>query len=98
MKDKNEFIEKIIFYAKEIHFPAVRRYLEEDLSEARSSNLSYEEFLCYLLQKEYDARIENGKLARIRIANFPAKKYLEDLKVEKLPAQCRNKLKVLRKL
>ncbi len=98
MKDKNEFIEKIIFYAKEIHFPAVRRYLEEDLSEARSSNLSYEEFLCYLLQKEYDARIENGKLARIRIANFPAKKYLEDLKVEELPVECRNKLKVLESL
>jgi len=27
MKDKNEFIEKIILYSKEIHFPAVRKYL-----------------------------------------------------------------------
>lgn len=98
MKDKNEFIEKIIFYSKEIHIPAVRRYLDDELLEARSKNLSYEEFLCELLQKEYDARVENGKLARIRIADFPAKKHLEDLKVKELPVDCRNKLKVLESL
>jgi len=98
MKDKNEFIEKIILYSKEIHFPAVRRYLTEDLQEARAKNLSYEEFLYGILQKEYDARTENGKLSRIRIAGFPAKKYLEDLKTEDLPVDCRNKLKTLASL
>jgi DNA replication protein DnaC len=98
MKDKNEFIEKIILYSKEIHFPAVRRYLTEDLGEARAKNLSYEEFLCEILQKEYDMRVENGKLARIRIAGFPAKKSLEDLKTEDLTVDCRNKLKTLASL
>ena len=56
-KIKMNLPKKIIFYKKEIHFSAVRRYLKEDLLKARSSNLSYEEFLCCLLQKEYDARI-----------------------------------------
>jgi DNA replication protein len=95
---KNEFVEKIIFYSKEIHFPAVRSSLTEDLEEARANNLSYEEFLCSILQKEYDARTENGKLSRIRIAGFPAKKYLEDLKSQDLPVDCGNKLKILASL
>jgi DNA replication protein DnaC len=97
MKDSrnDDFLQKIIFYSKELHFPAVRNYLAEDLQQARVKNLSYEEFLCDILQKEYDARTENGKIARIRIAGFPAKKYLEDLKVDDLPVDCRNKLKVL---
>ena len=98
MKDKNEFTQKIIFYSKEIHFPAVRANLIQDLQEARAKNLSYEEFLCSILQKEYDARIENGKLARIRIAGFPAKKYLEDLKVEELPQDAQRKLNILKTL
>jgi len=50
------------------------------------------------LQKEYDARVENGKLSRIRIANFPVKKYLEDLKTENLTVDCLNKLKILASL
>ena len=100
MKDnkKDDFIQKIMFYSKEIHFPAVRGYLAEGLEAARAKNLSYEEFLCDILQKEYDARTENGKISRIRIAGFPAKKYIEDLKVEDLPVDCRNKLKVLSSL
>lgn len=100
MKDnkKNDFIQKIVFYSKELHFPAVRNYLAEDLQQARAKNLSYEEFLCDILQKEYDQRTENGKLNRIRIAGFPAKKYLEDIKVEHLPVDCRNKLKILSSL
>src|SRR3989304_9841874 len=98
MKDKNEFTQKIIFYSKEIHFPAVRANLIQDLQEARAKNLSYEDFMCSILQKEYDARIENGKLARIRIAGFPAKKYLEDLKVEELPQDAQRKLNILKTL
>jgi len=98
MKDKNEFTQKIILYTKEIHIPALRKYFQEDAIQARDKNLSYEEFLCGLLQKEYDSRIENGKISRIRIAGFPAKKYLEDLKIEDLPVDCRNKLKTLESL
>jgi len=78
----NEIVEKIITYSNQIHLPAVRKYLSEELDTARSKNLSYEEFLCSILEKEYDMRVDNGKLARIRIAGFPCKKYIEDLKNE----------------
>ena len=94
----NEIVEKIITYSNQIHLPAVRKYLSEELDTARSKNLSYEEFLCSILEKEYDMRVDNGKLARIRIAGFPCKKYIEDLKVEELPADGANKLKMLTSL
>jgi len=41
--------------------------------KANIKNLSYEEFLCNLLLKEYDLMLENGKKNRIMLANFPYK-------------------------
>ena len=43
-------------------------------------------------------RVSNGVLNRIRIAGFPCKKYMEDLKTECLPVDCQNKLKILTSL
>ena len=98
-EDKNnEIIEKIISYESKIHLPAIRKYLVEELNEARSSNLSFEKFLLNLLKKEYDMRESNGVLARIRIAGLLCKKYIEDLKIERLPLDCQNKLKILTSL
>ena len=93
MKNSNrkDLIKEVIKYSTELRLPAIRKYLEDDLRDAIKNNLSYEQFLYSLLQKEYDARIENGKLNRIRIAYFPAKKYLEDLKVEELPKDAQGK-------
>ncbi len=41
--------------------------------------------------KEADLRSENAKQNRIRRANFPYKKYLEDLVIEDLPEDARKK-------
>ncbi|MCL6087529.1 MAG: IS21-like element helper ATPase IstB [Actinobacteria bacterium] len=95
---KKDLIKDIIKYSIELRLPAIRKYLEDDLEDATKNNLSYEKFLHSLLEKEYDARIENGKLNRIRIAGFPFKKYLEDLKVEELPKDAQAKLGILKTL
>ena len=97
-KDKKDLIRNIIEYSKELRLPAIRRNLEDNFLDAVKNNLSYEQFLHGLLQKEYDARIENGKLNRIRIAAFPAKKHLEDLKIDELPRDAQNKLGILKTL
>ena len=97
-KDKKELIKDIIKYSTELRLPVIRKYLEEDLNDAYKNNLSYGQFLHSLLQKEYDQRIENGKLNRIRIAGFPFKKYLGDLKVEELPKDAQAKLGILKTL
>jgi len=76
----------------------VRRCLAEEIEEANTKNLSYEEFLYHLLLKEYDLRLENSMKNRIRLANFPYKKYLEDLSIEDLPHDAKKRLKVLASL
>ena len=97
MKDeeRKNTIDKIINYSKELRLPAIRRNILEEIKEAEKENLSYQDFLCGLLLKEYDLRVENGKKNRIRAANFPYKKYIEDLSIEDLPHDGRKKLKVL---
>jgi len=100
MKDKNrkETMEKITKFAKELRLPATRRNIAEEIKEAEKSNLNYEDFLYSLLSKESDLRIENGKKNRIRAANFPYKKYLEDLSIDDLPHDAKKNLKVLKSL
>ena len=94
-EERKEIIDKIINYSKELRLPAIRRNILEEIKEAEKKNLSYQDFLCSLLLKEYDLRVENGKKNRIRAANFPYKKYIEDLSIEDLPHDAKKKLKVL---
>ncbi|MBC7086617.1 MAG: ATP-binding protein [Methanomethylovorans sp.] len=96
-KDK-EVNRLIVEYCKILRLPATRRSFQEDIAEANLLDISYEEFLFNLLQKENDLRHQNGIKNRIRLANFPCKKYLEDLVVEALPEDARKKLKLLKSL
>jgi len=43
-------------------------------------------------------KLKNGKQNRIRLANFPYKKYMEDLKEEFLPEDAKKKLRTIKKL
>ena len=95
---KNELINQIKEISKQVRLPGVRRYLVEEIKEANMKNLSYEEFLYNLLLKESDLRLESGKKNRIRLANFPYRKYLEELSIEDLPPDARKRLKVLKSL
>jgi DNA replication protein DnaC len=88
-------IEEYTVYLK---MAAIRHHFAEVIQEAELKSLSYEEFLLTLLQKEYDKRQQSGKESRIRIAEFPYKKYLEDLVVEDLPEDARQKFKTLNSL
>ena len=98
MINKEELFNYIEEYCKELKLPAIRNNFSEEIKEANQKNISYEEFLYQLLQQESDLRRENGKKSRIRLANFPVKKYLEDLVVEELPEDARDKLRVLSSL
>jgi len=98
MMQNQELIAHIGNYCKELKLPAMRSNFSEEIAEANQKNYSYEQFLYQLLQQESDLRRENGKKNRIRLANFPAKKYLEDLLIEELPEDAREKLKQLSSL
>ena len=96
MKDK--IYAEIVQYAKEIRMPSTVRCFEDEVRMAEVKNKSYAEFFHSILQKEYDQRKENGKKNRIRLAGFPAKKYLEDLVVEELPEDAKKKLAMFKSL
>ncbi|MGI6616133.1 MAG: IS21-like element helper ATPase IstB [Dethiobacteria bacterium] len=98
MITKQELNEQIESYCRELRLPAIRQSFAEGVREANKNSYSYEEFLYYLLQKQSDLRRENGRKNRIRLANFPSKKYIEDLVVEDLPEDARKKLKLLSSL
>jgi len=95
MRDISKTIEENCRYIK---LPAIRKHYKSIVEEARETELSYEDFLQLLLEVESENRFSNRIKARIRLANFPEKKYLEDLKLEDLPKEARSRLEELRRL
>lgn len=97
-KVKSVWREQVIEFSKELKLPSVRQYLDEHVKEAAQKDASYEEFLALLLQSEADSRHETAKYNRIRRAEFPYKKHLEDLYIEELPPDAQKKYKSLKTL
>jgi len=75
-------------YCKILHLHSIARNFEAMEQEADS----YKDFLCRLLAQEAQQAGERAKLARIERANFPYKKYLEDLELDCLPPDMRKRL------
>jgi len=96
MNDKIK--EKIISITNELKLPGIRKNFEEILTLSLKNNLNYENLLLELLEKELEIKLENRKKNRIRYANFPYKKYLEDLDVLSLPKDAQKKLTLLKSL
>ncbi|MCP4760326.1 MAG: ATP-binding protein [archaeon] len=98
MKKNTKIANEIIDFTKELKLPGIRNNFIEEIKEANKSNEKYEVFLHKLLQLEYDKRMENRKLSRIRNAGFPFKKTIEDLEVEHLPVEAKKYLNSIRTL
>jgi len=96
--DSIKIRESIFSYTKELKLPGIRKNLEEITGEAITKKLSHEQYLNLLFEKEYEVRITNRKKRRMRTANFPFKKYLEDLVTEDLPKDANDKLETLKTL
>lgn len=98
MSLKHSWNEEVSHLSKELKLPMILQYFEEQVKEAMLTDASYEEFLALLLQRELDARKETARYNLIRRAEFPYKKYLEDLSVEDLPEDAQKKYKRLKTL
>lgn len=96
--DKKIFLKAIYEYADYLKLSTFKGDLDTEIKNASEVDLSYEELLYKLLQKEYDYRQEQVRKSRIRIASFPYKKYLEELDVNELPIDAQKKLGVLSNL
>jgi len=98
MNDKKKLYKDIEELTIELKLPGVKNNFEQYSKEACINDISYEEFLYKLLEKEQVLRNESNKQNRIRIAKFPYKKYIEDLVIEDLPVDAKKKLKTLSSL
>ena len=90
----------IIRLTKEIGLPGIRKnfkILIEEYNDNDNKN-SYNNFLNNLLDLEFQSRIKSRKESRIRQASFPYKKYLEELILEDLPNNAKEKLLDLKTL
>ena len=98
MKLQSEIKAQITRYSKELRLPVFRNEFEQIAQEAAKDQADYETFLLRIMEREYDTRLENRKKAQIRMAGFPAKLYLHDLKREFLPVDAAGKLSMLERL
>lgn len=98
LKDKKDILKNISEYTSLLKLPGIRKNFDEEIKEAILGDIGYESFLLNLLEKEYDLRQESAKNNRIRYANFPYKKYLEDISVSDLPEDAQKKLNQLKTL
>ena len=79
------YIDEIKNYVSSLKLNAIKTDVDESITDAQNNQLSYEEFLYRLLQKEYDIRPYNAIQIRIKSVVFPYKKYLEDIDISAFP-------------
>ncbi len=91
-------LEEIKSYFKELRVPGVSNTLEEKISDAYKDSMPYEELLHNILLEAFDQRKENGRKSRIRNANFPYRKYLEDLRHDYLPDDAKKRYREIQSL
>ena len=64
--------------AVNLRLPYIRDNWQQLVDEARHQNLTHDAFLHNLLDNEWQLRMDNGQLRRVKKAKFPIKKYLVD--------------------
>lgn len=88
--------EQLVELCKELRLPSIRQMVQEETS-FKNPDEAFDVLLQVLLQEQSD-RFVRAKQNRIRAANFPQKKLLEELVEEDLPEQARQKLPHLKTL
>src|SRR5699024_2857899 len=82
--------EQVIQLCKDIRLPSVRKMVQDE-TEFTNPVQAFDVLLQVLVQEKND-RFVRAKQNRIREANFPQKKLLEELREDALPDQARQKL------
>lgn len=90
--------QQIDYYSRQLRLPAFRSEYLSIAQKTAQNNESFEQFLLDLMSTEYDQRVIRRKKQRIRRANFPYVKQLEDLIIEDLPHDAQSKMNALKRL
>lgn len=88
--------EQVIEICKELRLPSIRKMVQEETA-FKNPKQAFDVLLQVLVQEKQD-RFVRAKQNRIRAANFPQKKLLEELLESYLPDQAKQKLSILKSL
>lgn len=80
---------------KELQLPTVRTCYADVARQARQETLSYEQFLCDLLEHECQVRHDNRIQRRLHESRLPLGKTMENFDLTRLPLKVRQQIKVL---
>jgi DNA replication protein DnaC len=70
---------------RELHLPAMREGFEAEATRARQEELSYEQYLLGLLERETESRRQNRVERLLRESHLPLEKTLEQFDRQRLP-------------
>lgn len=73
-------------YLKRLRLPTVAKHYERAAKEADANRVTYQEYLCSLLEQEIQTRDESRRKERLTRAKFPALKTLDNFKFEEVPS------------
>ena len=82
----------------ELKLPAFRKQYLDFAREAAKENQPYEAYLLRLMEEETTQRVVRRRAQRIRRAQFPYKKFLQDIEVAELPKDGQQKFQQLQRL
>src|SRR5690554_1036247 len=88
--------EQVIQLCKDLRLPSIRKMVQDE-TEFTNTTQAFDILFQVLVQEKND-RFVRAKQNRIRAANFPQKKLLEELMEDALPDQARHKLAHLKDL
>jgi len=88
--------EEVVQLCKELRLPSIRKMVQEE-TEFKNPNQAFDILHQVLVQEKSD-RFVRAKQNRIRTANFPQKKLLDELLMDALPEKAAQKLIHLKKL
>jgi len=73
-------------YLKRLRLPTVAKNYERAAKEANGNRVTFQEYLCSLLEQEVQSRDESRRKERLTRAKFPALKTLDNFKFEEVPS------------
>lgn len=90
--------QQIDLYSRQLRLPAFCKHYVDYAKEAAKEKTTHEQYLLKLMILEQDQRTVRRKKQRVRRAEFPPQKLLQDLIMAELPADGQDKLPLLERL
>lgn len=82
-------------YAQQLKLPNIRTNYNQMIIDARLNDLSFEDFLEFILKDEINQRKKNRVDTLLRSAKFPYRAYLSDYKLDHLNQHIKKQVKML---